>query len=84
MGALLAFPLLLVALGVYNIIAFTAPASLDETAFELAMLSDAVLEEQSATATFFTLLAICLIAVIAGLAVEFRPGPQGLSMRAGS
>jgi hypothetical protein len=134
MGALLAFPLLLVALGVYNIIAFTAPASLGVTAVELAMLSGAVLElswgdavilsglmllavevakairagtgaivrhvvsllvflaalaemlllEQAATATFFTLLAICLIDVIAGLAVAFRPGPQGLSMRAGS
>jgi hypothetical protein len=134
MGALLAFPLLLVALGVYNIIAFTAPASLGVTAVELAMLSGAVLElswgdavilsglmllavevakairagtgaivrhvvsllvflaalaemlllEQAATATFFTLLAICLIDVIAGLAVAFRPGPQGLSMRDGS
>jgi hypothetical protein len=50
----------------------------------LAALAEMLLLEQAATATFFTLLAICLIDVIAGLAIEFRPGPQGLSMRDGS
>jgi hypothetical protein len=131
MGALFAFPLLFVSLAVYNIMAFTAPASLGQPAFEPAMLSSVVLEvswgdlvilsglllltievmkaarvatppvvhnvlaslvflvalaelvlvEQAATATFFILVVICLINVIAGLAIATRPGHRTLSAR---
>jgi hypothetical protein len=131
MGVLFAFPLLFVSLAVYNIMAFTAPASLSQPAFELAMLSGVVLEvswgdlvivsgllllaievmkaalvatppvvhnvlasvvfltaltemvlfEQAATATFFILVLICLINVIAGLAIATRPGRRTLSAR---